>query len=411
LYPSVLVPAIRSGANVLIALAALAICVLLPRNSAAATTQSVWVFPSPSFPNPVTDPNARQALVAHAAASHVDFLYVSVYSSTPNTAGRYMYDEAAIGDLIVTAHGAGLKLYAAYGAPDWPTFGCGGFPLARMAEVTGYNNDHPSAKFDGVALDVEPPEPQSTAAYQALLAQYQCIRDSLGGDVALSVAIRFFWDQQIQYPPNTGATKPVYAHIIDMNLRNVVVMGYRDFAGPRDCSNDGIICLDQNEISYAASIGKFDVLIAGVETIDPAIGGISNRETFFEEGESSMNATAQTVLDHFGVLNGLGGFAIHNYQNSYLSGSSPSWPVFNSSFPTAAHEMKITATTRQLNGHIRVQATGVANRVYHVEASSNLSPNSFTAIGSTTATSAGVIDCDIVPTPGAAKEFYRFTYP
>ncbi|MDP9100045.1 MAG: hypothetical protein M3N48_13805 [Verrucomicrobiota bacterium] len=41
-----------------------------------------------------------------------------------------------------------------------------------------------------------------------------------------------------------------------MDLRNVVVMGYRNFAGPMDCSSDGIVCLDKDEIAYANSIGK-----------------------------------------------------------------------------------------------------------------------------------------------------------
>lgn len=377
----------------------------------AATKQALWVFPSAAYPNPVTDMSARQTLVGNSAASRVDVLYVSVYSSKPNGAQRYMYDDAAIADLIGRAHEAGIKLYAAYGAPDWPTYGCGGFPLARMEEVAAYNNDHPSARFDGVVLDVEPPEPQSTEAYQALLAQYQCIRDSLPGDIDLSVAIRFFWDQSIQYPPQTGTTKPVYAHVIDMNLDNVIVMGYRDFPGPSDCSKDGIICLDQDEIAYAGSVSKFDIVLAGLETSDPATTGISNKESFFEEGESWLNGSAQVLLDHFGIFSGLGGFAIHNYQNSYLSGRSAAWPSSNTFFPMAAQEVKVTSITLLPSGHLRVQGTGVANRVYQVDASADLGPNSFAPIGTASANAAGLLDDDLAPAEGASKEFFRFAYP
>ncbi len=257
-------------------------------------TQALWVFPEPSKPNPVTNATARQSLVSNAGASGVGLLYASVYSSTPNASGRLMYDEPAIADLIGKAHMAGQKVYAAYGAPDWPSFGCNpnGFPLQRMAEVAAYNLANPSAKFDGVVLDIEPPEPQTTAAYQSLLAQYQCIRSALPSDLELAVAVRFFWDSAIEYPAGSGVTKPVYAHIIDLNLRNVIVMGYRDFAGPSDCSKDGLICLDQDEISYARSVAKLEIVLAGLETSDPATTGISNKETFFEEGQSTLNFEA-----------------------------------------------------------------------------------------------------------------------
>ena len=130
--------------------------------------QTMWVFPSPSGPNPVTNGSARQTLIANAAATGIAQMYVSVYSPNPNSAGRLMYDETAIADLITIAHTNGMQVFAAYGAPDWPTFGCNanGFPLQRMAEVAGYNLAHPSAKFDGVVLDIEPPEPQSTSTFR-----------------------------------------------------------------------------------------------------------------------------------------------------------------------------------------------------------------------------------------------------
>jgi hypothetical protein len=281
-----------------------------------------------------------------------------------------------------------------------------------MAEIGAYNAANPSAKFDGVVLDVEPPEPQSTAAYQALLGQYQCVRNTLPAEVDLAVAIRFFWDDAIQYPAGTGPTKPVYAHVIDLNLRNVVVMGYRDFAGTRDCdSGDGLICLDQDEISYARGVNKINLILAGLETSDPATTGISNKETFFEEGQAVMNGQAQAVLDHFGILSGLGGFAIHNYQNSYLSGASPSWPQSNGSFPTVGHEVKITAVTRLANGHLRLQGVGVGNRLYNIEVSPDLTPNSFSAVGSAMADAAGILDYDDSSSVGPLKQFYRFSYP
>ncbi|HEX8077915.1 MAG TPA: hypothetical protein VF511_08880, partial [Chthoniobacterales bacterium] len=89
-------------------------------SAAAPLQQTLWVFPSATAPNPVTDATARQLLVTNSAATGVAELYVSVYSSAPNAAGRYMYDEAAIADLITMAHSSGMEVLAAYGAPDWP---------------------------------------------------------------------------------------------------------------------------------------------------------------------------------------------------------------------------------------------------------------------------------------------------
>ncbi len=384
----------------------------LQLSSLHAMTQALWVFPGGAT-NPVTDVTARQTLVSHAASSGVKLLYVSVYSSTTNSNGRLMYDEAAIGDLITQAHVAGAKVYAAYGAPDWPSLGCNpnGFPLQRIAEVAAFNAANSSAKFDGVILDVEPPEPQSTSAYQALLAQYQCVRDALPAEVGLSVAIRFFWDDVIEYPVGSGVTRPVYTHVIAMSLSNVVVMGYRDFAGPSDCSNDGLICLDQDEIASARNLGKLDLILAGMETSDPASTGISNKETFFEEGQGVLNTQAQTVADHFGILSGLGGFATHNYQNSYLGGTTVNWPQTNPSFPTEVHEVKITTVLHPGHGLTRLLGLGVFSRTYHVETSMSPDNSSFVATASTTASGTGVIDFQDASAANATHRFYRLSYP
>jgi hypothetical protein len=371
--------------------------------------QTVWVFATSSAPNPITDSSARLSLIVNAAATGVAELYVSVYNSTPNSTGRYMYDEAPIADFISRAHSNGIQVLAAYGAPDGPTFGCNpnGFPLQRMDEVAAYNLAHPEANFDGVILDIEPPEPQSTSDFQALLAQYDCIRSALPNDLRLAVAIRFFWDAVIEYPVGGGVSKPVYAHVIDMDMNNVVVMGYRDFAGPADCSNDGIICLDQNKIDYAASAGKSQLILAGLETSDPATTGISNRETFFEEGQSAMNAEAQAVIEHFGRASGLGGFAIHNYQNSYLSGVVP-WPGTNPLFPT--NVLAITSVKR-LAGGVRLEGVGVPNHAHTVESAPDPSATSFSPFGTVTPDDSGAFTFDDTSATGVATRFYRITFP
>ena len=89
-----------------------------------------------------------------------------------------MYEDGDIADLIAKAHLNGLAVWAAYGDTVWAAIGCSpaAWPLQRMAEVVAYNAANPAAQFDGVILDVEPPEPQSKADFQNLLALYQCTR-------------------------------------------------------------------------------------------------------------------------------------------------------------------------------------------------------------------------------------------
>lgn len=299
---------------------------------AAATTHALWVFS-----DEVSTPANRATLVKRSAASGVNTLYLSVYRSTPNSAGRRMYQDSDMAQLIQLASDSGIRVWAAYGAPDWPKLGCAAtaFPMQRMAEVVNYNNANPSAPFAGVILDVEPPEPQSAANFQALLSLYQCVRAYLPSNLGLAVAIRFYWNTPVEFPTG-GQVKPAYQHIIDMNLDKVVVMGYRDFAGTTNCgTGDGVICLDKEEIAYADSQQKYGSILIGLETGNCVPGCGPEKVTFFEEGQSELNLQAQAITNH---LNGLGstsfdGFAIHRYKGAYL-GDVTGWPIANPAFPS-----------------------------------------------------------------------------
>lgn len=291
--------------------------------SANAQVKALWVFS-----DEISQPAARDTLVQRSAAGGVTDLYVSVYRSALNSAGRRMYQDADIADLIVKAHLSGIAVWAAYGNTDWPALGCSptAWPLQRMAEVVAYNTATPSAQFDGVILDIEPPEPQSEAAFQNLLALYQCIRAFLPANLKLATAIRFYWDAQIAFPLG-GPVKKVHQHIIDLAFDRIVVMGYRDFAGTVTCAQgDGLICLDQDEIAYADSASKPGLILVGVETSNCSPGCGPKKVTFFEEGQAAMDRELQTVATQFGASRGFGGVAIHRYNASWLSGQ-PNWPL------------------------------------------------------------------------------------
>jgi hypothetical protein len=306
-------------------LAALALAASAPARGQSFDRQTLWVFS-----DEVSQLSARQLLVDRSAESAVDDLYVSVYQPSANAAGRRMYPDADMADLVARAHAAGIAVWVAYGAPDWPALGCSpaAFPLQRMQEVLDYNNAHPSARFDGVALDVEPPDPQTPDELEDLLALHACIRDALWpAGVQVAAAIRHFWDTPVSW---NGQTRPVYEHFIDLGLDHVVVLAYRDGAGT-DCAGsqpDGSICLAEDEIAYASAQGGEGAILIGLETGDCAPGCGPEKVTFFEEGQGTLIDEVALVSAHYARSPGFGGFAVHRYGASYLGGG-PGWPEHN----------------------------------------------------------------------------------
>ncbi len=269
-----------------------------------------------------------------SVASNIDALYINVYSSLPNSKGRLMEEDADIADMVTRAHNAGLEVWATYGYLDWTTFGCDplGFPLQRMQEVIDYNADNPAAPLDGVILDIITGIPLED--FQAMLAMYECIRDLLhAAGIKLGVAIRFAWEAVVEYPAGSGNNKPVYQHVIDLGLDQVVVLAYRDFAGdPCPTSTPGIVCLAQDEVQYASAQGLDGLVLVGVETFDCAPGCGPEYVTFAEEGQSTLNAELDLVRQAFHDEAGFGGFSVHFYRNEYLKGTAD-WPTTNPDFP------------------------------------------------------------------------------
>ena len=273
--------------------------------------QAVWVFSDINSPaNPVSNPVARQALISNSAASRVKALYVSVYRSTRaqpiSNAGRLMYEDADMADLIAKAHAQGMTVLAAYGAPKWPSLGCSvnAFPLARLDEVAAYNHANPKAAFDGVMLDIEPSAPID---FVALLTQYRCfLTAAQASNLKLGAAIRLGWKDIVIFE---GISKEFYKHVLDMLPLDsrVVVMGYRDFAGTSAPGSDGIIASNQDQFAYAASIGKKQMMLAGLETSDLAATGTANKKMApHQSGFSTIRADNPSRPGCHGDLTGPG---------------------------------------------------------------------------------------------------------
>jgi len=318
-------------ARVALTLAVLPVSVRPSQPPANPALNALWVN-SDQVPNPLSDPtgSASATLVTNAFASGVNMLYVSLYSSTPNSDGLLLYPDSAIENLINMAHGQGMQVYAASGTPSWPADGCAttANPMSRMSDLITYNTLYPSTTLDGVILDVEP-EPVDAPA---LLALYQCLQSQLqaagmGLSAAVSVTV-------LNSPPVTGQTEAPYQQIVDLHLNAVVAMGYRNSAGTLDpstlaCTGNGVLCIDENVIAYANSVSQGKVIQVGLDTDDNTS---DPEETFYSMGQAAMNAVAASVALQFNAAGQVfGGFAINSYQDSYLSGSSqlPLWPATN----------------------------------------------------------------------------------
>lgn len=318
LAPSVAVS--RDGRNRYIAWGRDTSGVYFRRLSSACRGRSMWVWT-----DEITDPARRADLVQRAFESCIDRLYVSVYRFPPNSDGDRMYERADLGDLIARAHAKGIEVWTTYGAPEWPTLcvnanctcqsSC--FVWDRINEYNSFQNDPNYQEFDGWMFDVEP-----GTADARLLGLYACARQRLDPASSLGAAIRFFWDNTVEYPCGSGQVAPFYEHAIGaLRLDAVVAMCYRDFSGTGGVDN-GIVELCEDEAGYAAQIGRTHAFEVGLETQC----GQQDNVTFCEEGADAMRCAMANVRRMLPVCR----FAIDYYKSSALQGSSL-WPAFDPS--------------------------------------------------------------------------------
>ena len=341
---------------------------IAPSASTQPKIMGIWVYPNSTSVNTITDSAARDRFFASAKASQVNMVYVSVYRSATNSKGRQLYDETALAAFVGTAHANGMRVYAEYGSPTWHTDGCGTpdsptWVAKRLLEIGAYNATKPriqvktatsssyvDASFDGVILDIEPSRPID---YNALVSFYHCAADiALKNHYGMAAAISAFWNDPATYQ---GVTKEAYKHVVNAGLDHLVLMGYRNFAGTNRCADgDGMICLDQDILTYANS----NAIVIGLETTaTPEVA----KESLHIKGQTTMNREVQKMVDYLnGIKLNYGGFSIDSYQDKYLTGVG-SWPSSNASFPTgntkttgpgARRESVVRVTSIEEDGYV-----------------------------------------------------------
>lgn len=113
-----------------------------------------------------------------------------------------------------------------------------------------------------------------------MLTLYQCQKQqAAAAGLGLAAAINAFWSAPATY---NSVTKPAYELIVDLGLNNLVVMGYRNYAGTLDCKQgEGIVCLDEGIVGYANSTSRAGMILVGINTDNPATSNDNADETFY----------------------------------------------------------------------------------------------------------------------------------
>ena len=316
--------------------------------------RSMWVWPD-EITEPVADPAQRQALVDRAQQSCVSRLYVSVYQFPQNSTGERMYERADMGALIALAHDKGIEVWATYGNVDWPGLAANldctcqpsGFVWDRVDDYNSFNSDPSYQDFDGWMFDVEP-----DVLDVRLLAMYECARARLDPASAMGAAIQHSWHGSLQYPCGSDTNKPLYEHVIDLSLLDVIVpLCYRDFVG--NTSNNGILDICVEELTYAAQQERGDVLEIGLESSC----NVAANETFCQEGAAAMRCAISQLRRLFAVR----GFALHQYEGSLFEATAD-WPEYD---PSACEVETLMLSKQGLPWEVQISWPGVAAAQCH----------------------------------------------
>ena len=240
----------------------------------------------------------------------------------------YLYADAHEGRLLLTLqpelyarliqqlHAEGFEVHALLGS--WPLHTeryvlpqYRGAALAMLQRVLDYNaRAEPSARFDGVNLDIEPHVLDSwSSRREELLGQFvdlgnafMALKRRANQSIKVGPAIPFWLDGiQIRW---AGQVKPASEHLQDV-FDHVVLMDYRDHAqGP-----DGILSHARHEIAYARQIGK--TVWLGIETAPNEIRKVS----FNHLSETDMERELDLVRRALANDPAFGGIVVHHYSS------------------------------------------------------------------------------------------------
>ncbi len=319
--------------------------------------RAMWVWESATA-QLLENPGARDVLAAFVddeslAPQRIKTLYIYADRYDGQYALRDHPDQYR--SLIEWAHDRGYQVHAllgsgSYAAPMWSYERYHDNAVELMETVLNYNiASGAEERFDGVNIDIEPhgladwrdASQTVQTQYLDMLSAMMDRKAASGEKLRVGAAIPRWLDDNDECQNITwhGTTQNCARHVID-TLDYVSLMDYRDVAdGPV-----GIILHAQNEIEYAASVGKH--VMVGVETDSISASGDPESISFQEEGRDAMEAELATVYAAFENSPAFLGIAMHHYDSLRVlptewSSDGTRWqsPVADESAPSTPAEL------------------------------------------------------------------------
>lgn len=280
------------------------------------TDRGMWLWEL----DPVTDTAARADMFEFAHDHGIRTLYMQATSLVTGTPTRV----SQLASFVTEAHAECFFVEFMYGRAEWvrpidsdDATRDRGEIYAAMDATIAFVLSYPSAKPDGVHLDMEPhglPEwgsSRNTTANQWLdvIAEIQIRANMAGLPVTADIP---HWYHTISVT-RSSETRPLNQWITDL-LPRIAIMDYSD-------SVSTIVSQAQTEMNYALSVGHEVVIGVEVGCADP-----NPDVRFWEEGPTAVDEALAEAYTDLSLNAAFAGFAVHDYEHYILIRDPPTGP-------------------------------------------------------------------------------------
>lgn len=286
-------------------------CGLHVRAELVSPSRAIWMWEATSFAMLAHSDVARNN-IAFLKAKGVNTIYL--YADEYQGVSKILTQPQQYASLIKHLHQQDFKVYALLGSWYLKTHRYvlpqeRGKALQMFQRVLDYNTRvAPSEQFDGINIDIEPHMLDEWDSQKIWLLEqwielsHEFMRLKRQSNLSLKVGPAIpFWLDNIPTKWNDHL-KPTSQHLQDI-YDYVALMDYRDRAE----GVDGIISHAENEMTYAANIGK--EVVIGIETGPNEIKKVS----FNHLTEIDMNRELTLVYKAFASQRAFAGFVIHHF--------------------------------------------------------------------------------------------------
>src|SRR5690606_17464581 len=118
----------------------------IPIQAKESTVKALWVW---DYYKSAFTQEQREELIQFSLDNGINRLLVGTRGTL-----RYHFEEYA--DFIQRAHANGIEVFSLAGKGEWALEENHSTALEHMKQVLDFNASHPSSRFDGISLDIEP---------------------------------------------------------------------------------------------------------------------------------------------------------------------------------------------------------------------------------------------------------------